>query len=193
MKVEAKDYYRVLGIQRGASREDIHKAYRTSAAKFHPDKHHGEAFFEERFREIKEAYETLFDNEKRWRYDVKKFGTSALLKKNVRREFESEEGVKGGRKFRIEIAHLEIYFSVFYFVNLAAGIVIKRVNDNALAGGYILGLFLCAVSTLFIWFLVKGIVDLIKQQYEGKRIYLGYYFLLTFGAGYVPLCTRWIP
>ena len=79
MKGGTKDYYQILGLQRDASSEDIRKAYRTYAAKFHPDKHEGDAFFEERFKEVKEAYETLFDVEKRMRYDIKKFGKSKAV------------------------------------------------------------------------------------------------------------------
>jgi molecular chaperone DnaJ len=61
----AKDYYKILGIEKSASAEDIKKAYRTLAHKYHPDKG-GDA---EKFKEINEAYQTLSDKEKRSRYD----------------------------------------------------------------------------------------------------------------------------
>jgi curved DNA-binding protein CbpA len=66
-----KDYYYTLGIKKGASIEDIKKAYRKLSLKFHPDKNDGDEFFIERFKEIQEAYETLSDIKKRTYYDNK--------------------------------------------------------------------------------------------------------------------------
>lgn len=64
-----KDYYYILGLKKGASIEDIKKAYRKLSLKFHPDKNDGDEFFTERFKEILEAYETLSDLKKRTSYD----------------------------------------------------------------------------------------------------------------------------
>jgi len=55
-------YYRILGLQKGASLEDIKKAYKKYAAKYHPDSHGGDDFFKERFQEIKEAFDFLIKN-----------------------------------------------------------------------------------------------------------------------------------
>src|SRR6266545_1956488 len=63
-----KDYYAILGVDRGASAEDIKKSYRKLARKYHPDVSK-EANAEERFKEVQEAYETLKDPEKRAAYD----------------------------------------------------------------------------------------------------------------------------
>ncbi len=63
-----KDYYKVLGLVRGASDEDIKKAYRKMALKYHPDKNKS-AGAEERFKEVAEAYEVLSDKHKREIYD----------------------------------------------------------------------------------------------------------------------------
>src|SRR3954468_6096857 len=63
-----KDYYAILGLERGASAEDIKKAYRRLARKYHPDVSK-EANAEEKFKEVSEAYETLKDKEKRAAYD----------------------------------------------------------------------------------------------------------------------------
>ncbi len=66
---EKRDYYEVLGIERGAPLDDIKKAYRKLALKLHPDKNPGDAGAEERFKEAAEAYGVLSDEEKRARYD----------------------------------------------------------------------------------------------------------------------------
>ncbi|MWQ03774.1 molecular chaperone DnaJ [Glaesserella parasuis] len=64
-----KDYYEVLGLQKGASEQEIKRAYKRLAAKHHPDKNQGSKEAEEKFKEIKDAYEVLGDNEKRAMYD----------------------------------------------------------------------------------------------------------------------------
>ena len=60
-----RDYYEVLGLQRGASKDDIKKAYRKVAVANHPDRNPGDEKAEERFKEATEAYEVLADDEKR--------------------------------------------------------------------------------------------------------------------------------
>jgi molecular chaperone DnaJ len=67
--VEKRDYYEILGVERGASIDDIKKAYRKLAVKYHPDKNPGNAEAEERFKEAAEAYGVLSDDDKRARYD----------------------------------------------------------------------------------------------------------------------------
>lgn len=64
-----KDYYAILGIDKSASPEDIKKAFRKLAVKYHPDRNPGDKAAEERFKEISEAYEVLSDKEKRQKYD----------------------------------------------------------------------------------------------------------------------------
>ena len=66
---EKRDYYEVLGLQKGASEDEIKKAFRQSAKKYHPDLHPGDKECEEKFKEVNEAYEVLSDSEKRARYD----------------------------------------------------------------------------------------------------------------------------
>ena len=64
-----RDYYEILNVPKNASLEDIKKAYRKQALKYHPDKNPGDKQAEERFKEAAEAYEVLRDSDKRSRYD----------------------------------------------------------------------------------------------------------------------------
>jgi molecular chaperone DnaJ len=80
-----RDYYEVLGVAKGASKDDIKKAYRRIAVTNHPDKNPGDKAAEERFKEATEAYEVLADEKKRQTYD--QFGFAGL------------EGMQGGGGF----------------------------------------------------------------------------------------------
>ena len=64
-----KDYYYILGLASNATKDEIKKAFRLYATKFHPDKQDGDKFFAQKFIEIKEAYDILIDDKKRKAYD----------------------------------------------------------------------------------------------------------------------------
>ena len=67
--MDYKDYYKILGVEKNASVDDVKRAYRKLAKKYHPDKNLGDKQAEEKFKEINEANEVLSDSEKKARYD----------------------------------------------------------------------------------------------------------------------------
>lgn len=67
--MEYKDYYKILGVERNASKDEIKRTYRKLALKTHPDRNPGDKKAEDRFKDINEAYQVLSDPEKRARYD----------------------------------------------------------------------------------------------------------------------------
>ena len=67
MAENKRDYYEVLGVQKSATAEEIKKAYRKAAMKYHPDRNPGDKEAEAKFKEVGEAYEVLSDDTKRQR------------------------------------------------------------------------------------------------------------------------------
>ncbi len=88
--MEYKDYYKVLGVAKGASGDDIKKAFRKLARKYHPDVNPGDKKAEEKFKEINEAYEVLSDADKRRKYDT--------LGPNWQEQFGPGAGFGAGRR-----------------------------------------------------------------------------------------------
>src|ERR687884_714280 len=73
--METKDLYKVLGLSRGASQEDLRKAHRKLVREYHPDANPEDPRAEERFKEVQQAYEVLSNPDKRQEYD-RRFHTS---------------------------------------------------------------------------------------------------------------------
>ena len=83
MGIEYKDYYKILGVERAASEDDIRKAFRKLARQYHPDVAKNKKEAEEKFKEINEANEVLGDPEKRKKYDA--LGANCRARSFVRR------------------------------------------------------------------------------------------------------------
>ena len=71
-----RDYYDILGVNKSSSKDEIKKAYRTTAFKYHPDKNPGDKAAEDKFKEASEAYSVLSDDKKKTNYD--QFGHTAF-------------------------------------------------------------------------------------------------------------------
>ena len=107
-----KDYYEILGVERSASDEEIKKAYRKQAVKYHPDKNpgSGKQAAEAKFKEISEAYYVLSDAKRRAQYDqMRKFGggysgnfagAQGFNFEDLLRQFSSGGRARGGARLR---------------------------------------------------------------------------------------------
>ncbi len=95
--MEYKDYYKVLGVEKKASQDEIKKAYRKLAVKFHPDKNPGDKKAEEKFKEINEANDVLGDAAKRKKYDDLGENWQAYQQSGFPNDFGQRAG-RGGRQ-----------------------------------------------------------------------------------------------
>ena len=124
MAEEKRDYYDVLGVDKSVSDDELKKAYRKAAKKYHPDLHPGDEQAEKSFKEVNEAYEVLSDKEKRARYD--QFGHAG-----VDPNFGAGGGGYGGGfggGFTGDFGDLGDIFSSFFGGGFGGG---RRANPNA--------------------------------------------------------------
>ena len=109
--MDYKDYYKILGIERNASEDDIRKAYRKLAMQYHPDRNPNDKQAEERFKEINEAYQVLNDPKKRSHYDRLGSDYSNWQRRGAPGDFNWDEyggGFPGG--VRVEYGDLDDLF-----------------------------------------------------------------------------------
>ncbi len=120
----AKDYYDILGIQRGASEDEIKKAFRRLAHQHHPDKAGGNA---ERFKQINEAYQVLSDRQKREQYD--RFGMSGSASGFSWQDFQRTGGFDP-RTVNPDFGDLGDIFSEFFGFGRSTGKNVQRQGDD---------------------------------------------------------------
>lgn len=118
--MQKRDYYEVLGVERNAALDDIKKAYKKLALKYHPDRNPGDAQAEEQFKACSEAYGVLSDTEKRRRYD--QFGHAGL------------EGGAGFNDVGDIFSHFNDIFSDFFGGGFAGGGQSRRRRDGPQPG-----------------------------------------------------------
>jgi curved DNA-binding protein len=112
--MDYKDYYKILGVERKASEDDVRKAYRKLAMQYHPDRNPGDKQAEERFKEINEAYQVLSDPQKRAHYDRLGSDYSSWQRRGAPGDFNWDQygGFPGGT--RIDSDEMQDIFSDFF-------------------------------------------------------------------------------
>ena len=111
--MDYKDYYKILGVERKASEDDIRKAYRKLAMQYHPDRNPNDKQAEERFKEINEAYQVLSDSKKRVHYDRLGSDYSTWQRRGAPGDFDWGRyggGFPGGTGTRVDIEDMDEMF-----------------------------------------------------------------------------------
>lgn len=143
--MDYKDYYKILGVDRKASEEDIRKAYRKLAMQYHPDRNPNDKQAEERFKEINEAYQVLSDAKKRTHYDRLGSDYSTWQRRGAPGDF--DWGQYGGfpRGTRVDVEDMDDVFgggfsdffrTIFGIGNTTAGQGYQQELDISLEEAY---------------------------------------------------------
>ena len=182
-----KNYYQVLGLDENASLEDIKKAYKKYAVKFHPDKNNGDEFFTERFQEVQEAYEYL----------CKHYGNAneEYYKEEVEEEDEycEEEGqTYHAREILIGIGRLLLMILVCVGIYFAIGsLTVKGLSlfssVETVEGFYQRAFFSKLFACLIIIFIIEKVNDISNLMAEVSIVTLG---IMAFIVGYFKYSTR---
>ena len=117
--MDYKDYYKILGVERSANADEIKKAYRKLAMKYHPDRNQGNKQAEDTFKEINEAYEVLSDPQKRNRYDQLGDSYNSWQRGGAQGGFDwndwinqaQQQAGRGGATYRVDSTGFEDIFS----------------------------------------------------------------------------------
>lgn len=107
--MEYKDYYKIIGVERNASADQIRRAYRQLAKKYHPDLHPGDKVSEDKFKQVNEAYEVLSDTKKRAKYDELGESYSRWQQNGGRGDFDSWSSQAPGG-YRVDTANMDDLF-----------------------------------------------------------------------------------
>ena len=104
--MQYRDYYKILGVSKNATQDEIKKSFRKLAKKYHPDANPGDKKAEEKFKEVNEAYEVLGDPEKRKKYD--RFGV------NFRNGMDFDPSQFGHYQYRTSNSGFSDFFNMFF-------------------------------------------------------------------------------
>lgn len=124
------EYYRTLGVQPDASQDDLKKAYRSLAKKYHPDLHPGDHEAEARFKEINEAYEVLSDPDKRKEYDTKQ-QTTRQTTQHRQASNKAKSATRTPKGGPVDFSQMQGRFASFFGFDPATGQVL---NEEKVSG-----------------------------------------------------------
>lgn len=123
-----KDYYLILGIKETSTSAEIKSAYKKMSLKYHPDKNGGDKYFEERFKDINEAYQVLIDVEKRIKYDYERL--EALRNSEVFLSVKKSQREKSKKVVRKKKQKYYIYFLIIIFALVIISILLPRKENT---------------------------------------------------------------